>query len=83
MIAYDTIFLRHPSPDADRERSPPPSTTSSKRCRPTCLGYRLLNEPQFDEPSINPWGGQALVTIVEVEGAGDYPCRPMRATWTS
>ncbi|HYB82941.1 MAG TPA: acetaldehyde dehydrogenase (acetylating), partial [Mycobacterium sp.] len=35
-------------------------------------GYRLLNEPQFDEPSINS-GGQAVVTtFVEVEGAGDY-----------
>ena len=35
-------------------------------------GYRLLNEPQFDDPSINS-GGQAMVTtFVEVEGAGDY-----------
>ena len=35
-------------------------------------GYRLLNEPQFDDPSMNS-GGQALVTaFVEVEGAGDY-----------
>ena len=34
--------------------------------------YRLLNEPQFDEPSMHS-GGQALVTtFVEVEGAGDY-----------
>ena len=32
-------------------------------------GYRLLNEPQFDPPSLNS-GGQALVTtFVEVEGA--------------
>jgi acetaldehyde dehydrogenase len=35
-------------------------------------GYRLLNEPQFDDPSVNS-GGQALVTtFIEVEGAGDY-----------
>jgi acetaldehyde dehydrogenase len=35
-------------------------------------GYRLLNEPQFDDPSLNS-GGQALVTtFIEVEGAGDY-----------
>ena len=34
--------------------------------------YRLLNEPQFDDPSLNS-GGQALVTtFIEVEGAGDY-----------
>jgi acetaldehyde dehydrogenase len=35
-------------------------------------GYRLLNEPQFDDPSMNS-GGQAVVTtFIEVEGAGDY-----------
>ena len=35
-------------------------------------GYRLLNEPQFDEPSVVN-GGQHVVSIfVEVEGAGDY-----------
>jgi acetaldehyde dehydrogenase len=35
-------------------------------------GYRLLNEPQFDDPSMHS-GGQAVVTtFVEVEGAGDY-----------
>ena len=35
-------------------------------------GYNLLNEPQFDPPSMNS-GGQALVTtFIEVEGAGDY-----------
>src|SRR6202140_168188 len=40
--------------------------------RPYGRGYRLLNEPQFDEPSMNS-GGQAMVTtFVEVEGAGDY-----------
>jgi acetaldehyde dehydrogenase len=35
-------------------------------------GYRLLNDPQFDDPSMNS-GGQAVVTtFIEVEGAGDY-----------
>jgi len=35
-------------------------------------GYALLNEPQFDPPSVNS-GGQAMVTtFVEVEGAGDF-----------
>ena len=34
--------------------------------------YRLLNEPQFDPPSVHS-GGQAVVTtFIEVEGAGDY-----------
>ena len=35
-------------------------------------GYRLLSEPQFDDPSVAS-GGQATVAIfVEVEGAGDF-----------
>ena len=41
-------------------------------------GYRLLNEPQFDDPSINS-GGQAVVTtFVEVDSVemnGALPCR--------
>ncbi|MFD4434284.1 acetaldehyde dehydrogenase (acetylating), partial [Nocardia sp. NPDC058497] len=35
-------------------------------------GYRLLNDPQFDDPSVIS-GGMAKVSIfVEVEGAGDF-----------
>ena len=35
-------------------------------------GYRLLNEPQFDEPSVIS-GGMAKVSVfVEVEGADDF-----------
>jgi acetaldehyde dehydrogenase len=35
-------------------------------------GYRLLQEPQFDEPSdLN--GGRTIVSVfLEVEGAGDF-----------
>ena len=37
-----------------------------------CPAIGCLNEPQFDDPSLNS-GGQALVTtFIEVEGAGDY-----------
>ncbi len=35
-------------------------------------GYRLLNEPQFDEPSMYSGGNHLVTTFVEVEGAGDY-----------
>ena len=36
-------------------------------------GYRLLQEPQFDDPSTGHAAGQTKVSIfVEVEGAGDY-----------
>lgn len=35
-------------------------------------GYRLLNDPQFDEPSVVT-GGYATVSIfLEIEGAGDF-----------
>ena len=35
-------------------------------------GYRLLNDPQFDEPSVVNGGRHVVTTFVEVEGAGDY-----------
>ena len=35
-------------------------------------GYRLLNEPQFDEPSVVNGGNHLVTVFVEVEGAGDY-----------
>ncbi|MBB2990623.1 acetaldehyde dehydrogenase (acetylating), partial [Mycolicibacterium iranicum] len=35
-------------------------------------GYRLLNEPQFDEPSVVNGGQHLVTTFIEVEGAGDY-----------
>ncbi|PRI05808.1 acetaldehyde dehydrogenase (acetylating) [Mycobacterium tuberculosis variant microti] len=59
-------------PDADREAIAASIHDVVKEVQTYVPGYRLLNEPQFDEPSINS-GGQALVTtFVEVEGAGDY-----------
>lgn len=67
----DTIFCAIPT-DADREAIAASIHDVVKEVQTYVPGYRLLNEPQFDEPSINS-GGQALVTtFVEVEGAGDY-----------
>lgn len=71
MIMRDTIFCAIPT-DTDREAIAASIHDVVKEVQTYVPGYRLLNEPQFDEPSINS-GGQALVTtFVEVEGAGDY-----------
>ncbi|MCV7314464.1 acetaldehyde dehydrogenase (acetylating) [Mycolicibacillus parakoreensis] len=71
MIMRDTIFCAIPA-DADREAITASIHDVVAYVQTYVPGYRLLNEPQFDEPSLNS-GGQALVTtFVEVEGAGDY-----------
>ncbi len=71
MIMRDTIFCAIPE-DADREAIAQSIHEVVAEVQSYVPGYRLLNEPQFDEPSLNS-GGQAVVTtFVEVEGAGDY-----------
>jgi acetaldehyde dehydrogenase len=71
MIMRDTIFCAIPE-DADRDAIAQSIKDVVAEVQTYVPGYRLLNEPQFDDPSINS-GGQAMVTtFVEVEGAGDY-----------
>jgi acetaldehyde dehydrogenase len=71
MIMRDTIFCAIPE-DADRDAIAASIREVVAEVQTYVPGYRLLNEPQFDEPSLNS-GGQAVVTtFVEVEGAGDY-----------
>src|SRR5919204_13436 len=71
MIMRDTIFCAIPE-DADRDAIAQSIHDVVAEVQTYVPGYRLLNEPQFDEPSMNS-GGQALVTtFIEVEGAGDY-----------
>jgi acetaldehyde dehydrogenase len=71
MIMRDTIFCAIPE-DADRAAIAKSIHDVVAEVQTYVPGYRLLNEPQFDEPSLNS-GGQALVTtFIEVEGAGDY-----------
>ncbi|WP_203335658.1 acetaldehyde dehydrogenase (acetylating) [Nocardioides limicola] len=71
MIMRDTIFCAVP-PDADRE-----AITASVHAMQAAVaeyvpGYRLLVEPQFDDPS-HATGQMTKVSIfVEVAGAGDY-----------
>ncbi|CAN5380772.1 acetaldehyde dehydrogenase (acetylating) [soil metagenome] len=71
MIMRDTIFCAIPE-DADRDAIAASIAEVVAEVQTYVPGYRLLNEPQFDDPSVNS-GGQAVVTtFVEVEGAGDY-----------
>ncbi len=71
MIMRDTIFCAIPE-DADRDAISQSIYDVVADVQTYVPGYRLLNDPQFDDPSINS-GGQALVTtFIEVEGAGDY-----------
>ncbi|MCG5431374.1 acetaldehyde dehydrogenase (acetylating) [Mycobacterium sp. MYCO198283] len=71
MIMRDTIFCAIPE-DADRDAIATSIHDVVAEVQTYVPGYRLLNEPQFDDPSINS-GGQAVVTtFIEVEGAGDY-----------
>ena len=71
MIMRDTIFCAIPE-DADTDAVAQSIHDVVAEVQTYVPGYRLLNEPQFDEPSMNS-GGQAVVTtFVEVEGAGDY-----------
>jgi acetaldehyde dehydrogenase len=71
MIMRDTIFCAIPE-DADRDAIAQSIRDVVAEVQTYVPGYRLLNEPQFDDPSINS-GGQAVVTtFIEVEGAGDY-----------
>jgi acetaldehyde dehydrogenase len=71
MIMRDTIFCAIPE-DADQDAITKSIKEVAAEVATYVPGYRLLNEPQFDPPSVHS-GGQALVTVfVEVEGAGDY-----------
>ena len=71
MIMRDTIFCAIPE-DADTAAIAESVHRMVASIQEYVPGYRLLNEPQFDKPSVIS-GGLARVSIfVEVEGAGDY-----------
>ena len=81
MIMRDTIFCAIPE-DADRDAIARSIRDVVAEVQTYVPGYRLLNEPQFEEPSVVNGGQHVVTTFIEVEGAGDYLPR-MRATWTS
>jgi acetaldehyde dehydrogenase len=71
MIMRDTIFCAIPS-DADTDAITDSIHRMVADIGHYVPGYRLLNEPQFDPPSVVS-GGMAKVSVfVEVEGAGDF-----------
>ena len=71
MIMRDTIFCAIPE-DADHDAIAQSIRDVVAEVQTYVPGYRLLNEPQFDEPSVVNGGNHVVTTFVEVEGAGDY-----------
>lgn len=71
MIMRDTIFCAIPE-DADHDAITESIHDVVAEVQTYVPGYRLLNEPQFDEPSVVNGGNHLVTTFIEVEGAGDY-----------
>ena len=71
MIMRDTIFCEIPE-DADRAAITQSILDVVAEVQTYVPGYRLLNDPQFDEPSVVNGGRHVVTTFIEVEGAGDY-----------
>jgi acetaldehyde dehydrogenase len=71
MIMRDTIFCAVP-PDADTDAIVQSVMAMEKAVQEYVPGYRLLQEPQVDEPSPATQGRTKVSIFVEVEGAGDY-----------
>ncbi|HEX7739541.1 MAG TPA: acetaldehyde dehydrogenase (acetylating), partial [Marmoricola sp.] len=71
MIMRDTIFCAV-SPDADRDAISNSVHVMVKAVQSYVPGYRLLQEPQFDEPSAATRNKTKVSIFIEVEGAGDF-----------
>jgi len=71
MIMRDTIFCAIPE-GADREAIIRSIHEVVAEVQTYVPGYRLLNEPQFEEPSVVNGHQHVVTTFIEVEGAGDY-----------
>ena len=72
MIMRDTIFCAV-GPDAGPRRDRPSRCTAMvEAVQEYVPGYRLLQEPQFDDPSPATRGQTKVSVFVEVEGAGDF-----------
>lgn len=71
MIMRDTIFCAIPE-DADTDAIAKSIHDVVAEVQTYVPGYRLLNEPQFDAPSMHSGGYATVTAFVEVEGAGDY-----------
>ena len=71
MIMRDTIFCAV-APDADRDAIIASVFAMEKAVQEYVPGYRLLQEPQIDDPSPATRGQTKVSVFVEVEGAGDF-----------
>ncbi|MCZ4500743.1 MAG: hypothetical protein JWQ74_3298 [Marmoricola sp.] len=71
MIMRDTIFCAVDA-DADREAITASVHAMVKAVQDYVPGYRLLQEPQFDDPSDATRGATKVSIFIEVEGAGDF-----------
>jgi acetaldehyde dehydrogenase len=71
MIMRDTIFCAT-APDADRDAVADSVRRMVADVATYVPGYRLLNEPQFEDPSPRSFGLLRVAVFVEVAGAGDY-----------
>ncbi|MDR7085388.1 acetaldehyde dehydrogenase [Aeromicrobium panaciterrae] len=71
MIMRDTIFCGV-SADADRDAISQSVFDMAKSVQEYVPGYRLLQDPQFDDASEATMGMTKVSIFVEVEGAGDY-----------
>jgi acetaldehyde dehydrogenase len=71
LIMRDTVFCALPA-DADRDAIATSIAATVAKVKAYVPGYRLLAEPQFDEPR-SQWDGLGRVWVaLEVTGAGDY-----------
>jgi acetaldehyde dehydrogenase len=71
MIMRDTIFCAV-APDADRDAISESVFRMAKSVQEYVPGYRLLQDPQFDDASAATLNRTKVSIFVEVEGAGDY-----------
>ncbi|HEX2174677.1 MAG TPA: acetaldehyde dehydrogenase (acetylating) [Nocardioidaceae bacterium] len=71
MIMRDTIHCAIPE-DADQEAIADSIRRMVADVAQYVPGYRLLVDPQFDEPSASTGGMAKVSTFVEVQGAGDF-----------
>jgi acetaldehyde dehydrogenase len=71
MIMRDTIHCAIPE-DADQDAVAASIRRTVDDVAQYVPGYRLLVDPQFDEPSAATGGMAKVSTFVEVEGAGDF-----------
>jgi acetaldehyde dehydrogenase len=71
LIMRDTVFCAVAA-DADRDAITASIAATAAKVTAYVPGYRLLAEPQFDDPRPQ-WDGHGRVSVaLEVRGAGDY-----------